>query len=501
MLNICKLKGILAKIRDWMKGYHFPPKLTFCLLGIISIVWLLIRVIPNPACAGYPCMRVAAPFMSGFVMYLVSLGCITFALRKVKKNIVRARYFAAGSFVLVAMVGMVFSIVQGSQDANTLAAVSTGLDDGPNWPEDITYDPDGIELVSIPSKITGSRAAPQMRKSEAVSNGMVANFDIEKSKFTSVENFSFEGGASLKKFYSGFIDDNGDKWFLTDSGIAFGESSFFDRIFEMPVENLKQFSFQLSSDGSKVWFATPKGAFCTNMPFDPDSAVVVYNTENSSILSDSVISIIVGGNDSQWIATDKGVSGLQNNKWLTLSYENDYPEGFFEIFPITTMATNQGGDSLFVGTMGAGVGRFTRNDVDGISGASPYAQWGPCRLPSDNIYSICVNGDTQWYGTDAGLARHDGYDYFEGWTAYTTEDGLVDNFVQTIEVDPSGRLWLGTKGGISVLEDSEWINYTINDGLLSNNILSIVSNRFGEVYIGTDNGFMVINKNTLVCFQ
>ena len=110
-------------------------------------------------------------------------------------------------------------------------------------------------------------------------------------------------------------------------------------------------------------------------------------------------------------------------------------------------------------------------------------------------------GTLQWYGTDAGLARHEGYDYMKGWTAYTTDDGLVDNFVQTIAMDHSGKLWVGTRGGISVLDGSEWINYTTRDGLLSNNILSIVCDKTGDVYIGSDKGFMVYNHGALICFQ
>src|SRR5450759_1249872 len=90
--DIFKLKGKLSKIRDWMKDHHFPPRLLFFLMGIISTLWFLIRVIPKPFRATYPCMQVAAPFMSGFVVYLLTLGGITLALRKAKQNIFRAKY-------------------------------------------------------------------------------------------------------------------------------------------------------------------------------------------------------------------------------------------------------------------------------------------------------------------------------------------------------------------------------------------------------------------------
>ena len=46
--DIDKLKGKLGKMRDWMKSHHIPPRILFFILGIISTIWFLIRVIPKP---------------------------------------------------------------------------------------------------------------------------------------------------------------------------------------------------------------------------------------------------------------------------------------------------------------------------------------------------------------------------------------------------------------------------------------------------------------------
>ena len=134
--DIFKLKGKLGKIRDWMNAHHFPPKLLFFLLGIISTIWFLIRVVPKPSRATYPCMQVAAPLMSGFVVYLLSLGGITLALKKAGKNLARARYMAAGSFIIVAVVGLIFTLTNGTEFsfAGLQALTKQGPDDGPNQP-------------------------------------------------------------------------------------------------------------------------------------------------------------------------------------------------------------------------------------------------------------------------------------------------------------------------------------------------------------------------------
>jgi ligand-binding sensor domain-containing protein len=153
------------------------------------------------------------------------------------------------------------------------------------------------------------------------------------------------------------------------------------------------------------------------------------------------------------------------------------------------MAADNDGDTLYIGTNGAGVARVFSNEVDGISGASVLAQWGPMILPSDNIYSIFIAFDgTRWFGTDMGVARHTGQNSLDNWTAFTMENGLVNNFVQAIASDKEGKIWFGTKGGISVFDGSAWTSYTEKDGLGSNNILCIISDKNGAMWIGTDNG-------------
>ena len=89
-----RFKAGINRLVDWMKEHRFPPRLLLIVMGILSTVWFLVRVIPKPSRAAYPCMQVAAPIMSGFIVYLLSLGGITLAFRKAKQNIFRGRYLA-----------------------------------------------------------------------------------------------------------------------------------------------------------------------------------------------------------------------------------------------------------------------------------------------------------------------------------------------------------------------------------------------------------------------
>lgn len=65
------------------KKYLF--RLFFFFTGIISLTWFLIRVIPKPSRAAYPCMKAAFPIASGFIVYLVSITSSWMAFRYLRQ--------------------------------------------------------------------------------------------------------------------------------------------------------------------------------------------------------------------------------------------------------------------------------------------------------------------------------------------------------------------------------------------------------------------------------
>jgi hypothetical protein len=97
-------------------------KITFILTGIASTAWFLIRVIPKPQRASYPCMRVAAPVMSGFILYLLSVVGSVAAFKKAKLSFIRQNYFFAVIFLLIAFAGSLFLISRGTGYASPSSA-------------------------------------------------------------------------------------------------------------------------------------------------------------------------------------------------------------------------------------------------------------------------------------------------------------------------------------------------------------------------------------------
>lgn len=303
---------------------------------------------------------------------------------------------------------------------------------------------------------------------------------------------SFGEGISAKKFYSSTVDQDNTIWFLTESGIVSFDGTkwaLHNKNRKVATTGLKGLVYDFSSYGPELWIATQQGATVASTPVDAKSGATTYYADNSKILSENVLAVAVGKKEMRWFGTDKGISAFKSKKWLTNSYSRSIPEGTFSDYPITSLATSIDGDSLYIGTLGAGVLRVFRNDVDGVSGASDYAAWGPILMPSDTVYSVHITADgTQWIGTRRGVAKHTGYKTLEGWSTYTTEQGLADDFVQAICSDSKGKIYFGTKKGLSVLDGEKWTPYKLEDGLASNNILTITVDKTDCVWLGTDNG-------------
>jgi hypothetical protein len=51
-------------------------------MGLMSLLWFLVRVVPKPSRAAYPCQRIAFPVASSFVTWLLLVLGSAFAWRK-----------------------------------------------------------------------------------------------------------------------------------------------------------------------------------------------------------------------------------------------------------------------------------------------------------------------------------------------------------------------------------------------------------------------------------
>jgi hypothetical protein len=77
------------------------------LAGLSALIWFLIRVVPKPSRAAYPCQRAALPLASGFVIWLIGLAGSVTASARVRRLLRESRAVLAGlGLVTIAVIGM-----------------------------------------------------------------------------------------------------------------------------------------------------------------------------------------------------------------------------------------------------------------------------------------------------------------------------------------------------------------------------------------------------------
>ncbi len=104
MKNNGVMKGIYLYFREKTeKGEFSSKKMRILLLwglGLSSTLWFLIRVIPKPSRAYYPCMQAAAPMMSAFVTYMLSFTATWWSGRKLLGAVRQQKIFVSVFFFL-----------------------------------------------------------------------------------------------------------------------------------------------------------------------------------------------------------------------------------------------------------------------------------------------------------------------------------------------------------------------------------------------------------------
>ncbi len=62
------------------------------IFGLASVIWVLIRVVPKPSRATYPCQKVAQPMAAGFIVWLLGLAGSTLIIRRARRLFQRQRF-------------------------------------------------------------------------------------------------------------------------------------------------------------------------------------------------------------------------------------------------------------------------------------------------------------------------------------------------------------------------------------------------------------------------
>ncbi len=205
--------------------------------------------------------------------------------------------------------------------------------------------------------------------------------------------------------------------------------------------------------------------------------------------SNDIWSIYEDRGGSLWIGTGGG--GLVRFFEANLFTAYGTKEGLTA--PITLPVYEDGEHNVWVGTNGGGLNRFHDGTFNALT-----IKGG---LPDNVIFTICEDRKgALWVGTRKGLTRLEN----QRATTYTTENGLPSDIVDAIFADSEDNLWIGTRAGLSKFRDGKFKTYTTRDGMSNNVVQAIYEDHRHNLWIGTaggglnrytDEGFEVFDSN------
>ncbi|MFC2136890.1 DUF362 domain-containing protein [Bacteroidota bacterium] len=137
---------VIKKIINRFRFNFVKAKIIFFASGIAATIWFLIRVIPKPSRASYPCVRAAAPVMSSFILYLLSLPAAIFVFKRAGKSLVKSKYALFAIFALLGISIFLSSVLLNKYTSPAKAAILESQDFVANDPIGI---PSGLYLGRV----------------------------------------------------------------------------------------------------------------------------------------------------------------------------------------------------------------------------------------------------------------------------------------------------------------------------------------------------------------
>lgn len=112
------------KWKDDQNHIHFKKIICF-LIGLIALVWFLLRVIPKPQRASYPCQRAAFPLATGFVIWITGFLVTWFSVKRLKYTRKRkCSFIRIPALVILILTGLITQLF--NPVANTYSSSVSG---------------------------------------------------------------------------------------------------------------------------------------------------------------------------------------------------------------------------------------------------------------------------------------------------------------------------------------------------------------------------------------
>ncbi|MDX1638990.1 MAG: two-component regulator propeller domain-containing protein, partial [Balneolaceae bacterium] len=303
-----------------------------------------------------------------------------------------------------------------------------------------------------------------------------------------------------------FQDSNGNFWFATDGEGVWHRNSGGDLIQYTTVHGLAGDRVRdiIEDQHGVLWFGTREGLTSLNsgnfrsfypeqglpdekirdLERDPDVGFWIATrgglsyyrngrfrnfTESDGLVNNRIRSLSHTGTDGLWIGTEEGASHFVDGEFSNFKVDH----GLSNNIIYSTLFDRE--HNIWFGTFGGGINLFLGDNFRNFT-----IEEG---LPNNVITSINQDDkDNFWITTyGGGVVR---YSEAVGFEVFNERDGLVDNKVYTSMVDSRGRIFIGTRWGLSIYDGTSFNNFDETE-LPYRKIRSIVEKAPGEYWMAT----------------
>ncbi|MFN8258925.1 MAG: two-component regulator propeller domain-containing protein [Bacteroidales bacterium] len=332
-------------------------------------------------------------------------------------------------------------------------------------------------------------------------------FDLKTRKISHLilgfESYDFERNISVRTLC---IDKFGLLWIGTSNGLfLYNPESKRVRKFEQDLINPRSISDDyinkiFEDSNGNIWIGTENGLNLYNRDKDNFTTFFFDVKDRYSLSNNRVWTIFEDKTEILWIATKGGGVNkldLKRKKFYSLKYQ---PESKMSLnHPSVYSITGDTAGNVWLGTDGGGICVFQREKATTTHLKKKLTNKN--MLSDDQIWSIAYGKGKYWIGMHTGglnTVQISGNNYnITRYEKTGDSTGICNNQVNTILIDKSDFLWIGTRDGLNKMIDTAnnqkpyFITYKKNfndsNSLSDNYITCLYQDHLGNIWIGTYN--------------
>ncbi len=307
-------------------------------------------------------------------------------------------------------------------------------------------------------------------------------------------------------------DNNNQLWMGSKTGlVSFNKISLqYKRFLPFPLENVIQneVSCVLKDDRNILWVGTQGGLFQFVNQKDKGFKKIELSKKQSKHKSVGGINVVFKDHNKDiWVGTRKGLFRF-NKQTSTLDFISMFDVGNHDLSTKSVLSIAQDNSNiLWIGT-GHGLIKLNPKRLNFKLHRQSLSK---SKLTDNKIYSIFVKDDsTLWIGTRGfGLSITNQKSKTIKYYTYNNKNNHFpdkDNELTAINRDKNGRIWIGTKNGVFIFEETKnkftnFIDYfKIKDTppvFKNNRVMAIIqTKKEGNYWFATKNGLYFFNRTT-----